>query len=602
MMGRAPMFLFQLFRSFLPLHNPIGFGADDFVELGLAALLVLVILFHARTAAWLQRLARRTGLSMLLLAILPALRLALLPQSPIPTPAGADDFAHLLAGDTLLHGRLANPPHSLHQFFETVFVVQQPSYSSIFPIGQGMALALGRLVFGHPWAGVVLSIAVLCPLCYWMLRAWTTPGWALVGGMLAVIQFGPLRYWMNTYWGGAVSATAGCLVFGALPRLRSAQRSSRTRDAVLLGLGIGIQLLARPFECVLLIAAVMLFFLPELRHRPPWRQLARTASVAVLAALPAVGLTLVQNKQVTGSWTTLPYVLSRYQYGIPTTFTFQPNPTPHVPLTMDQQLDYDAQSAVHGQGPETIGSYAERFAGRARFYPFFFPPPLYLALPFFLLSLRQFRFLWVVLALLIFSLGTNFYPYFYPHYIAAAACLFVLVSVTGLERLSQWKIRGELAGQTASQLLVILCAAGFLFWYGFHLFANENASIAMLQYETWDFVNHGDPDGRIAVNGRLAQAPGKQLVFVRYWPRHMFAEWVHNAADIDQSRVVWAQDLGPLDNEKLRRYYPDRTVWLLEPDARPPRIEPYQPEPPPVSPKLEAPSPEQNGIQLLPVP
>jgi len=31
------MFLFDLFRSFLPLHNPIGFGAADFMEFALAA-------------------------------------------------------------------------------------------------------------------------------------------------------------------------------------------------------------------------------------------------------------------------------------------------------------------------------------------------------------------------------------------------------------------------------------------------------------------------------------------------------------------------------------------------------------------------------------
>jgi len=599
-MKRTPMFLFRLFRSFLPLHNPIGFGADDFVELGLAALLVLLILFHARTLAFLQSLARRTWLSMLVLAVLPlALRLALLPESPIPMAAGADDFAHLLVGDTLLQGRLANPTHRLHQFFETVFVVQEPAYSSIFPIGQGVILALGRLLFGHPWAGVALSVAALCPLCYWMLRAWTGPGWALVGGLLALMQFGPLRYWMNTYWGGAVSATAGCLVFGALPRLR---RESRTRDAIWLGLGIGIQLLCRPFECFLLVLAVILFFIPQLWRRAEWSKVVRTVAIAVLAAWPAVGWTLLQNKQVTGSWTKLPYILSRYQYGIPTTFTFQPNPTPHVPLTIDQQLDYDAQSAVHGQSPETIGAYLQRLAGRARFFRFFFLPPLYLVLPLYLLSLREFRFLWVILTLLIFSLGDNFYPYFYPHYIAAVACLFVLVSVTGLERLGRWKIRGDCAGLAAAQLLVILSVASFLFWYGFHLFANENASIAMRQYETWDFVNHGDPDGRIAINNRLASAPGRQLVFVRYWPRHLFAEWIHNAADIDASRIVLSQDLGPIQNEKLRRYYPDRTAWLLEPDAQPPRLEPYRTEPPPVAPQPKAPNPEENGIQLLPVP
>ena len=38
------MFLFDWFRSFLPLRNPIGFGAADFIELAAALLLVLVIL------------------------------------------------------------------------------------------------------------------------------------------------------------------------------------------------------------------------------------------------------------------------------------------------------------------------------------------------------------------------------------------------------------------------------------------------------------------------------------------------------------------------------------------------------------------------------
>jgi hypothetical protein len=595
--------MFQLFRSFLPLHNPIGFGASDFIELELTALLVLLIAIHAVLGGWARRLAARTGWSMLALAILPiALRLAMLAESPVPTPNGSDDFAHLLAADTLRHFRLANPPHPLHQFFETMFVLQEPTYSSIFPIGQGIALALGRMLFGNPWAGVVLSVAALCALCYWMLRAWTTPGWSLVGGLLAVIQFGPLRYWMNTYWGGAVSAVAGCLVFGSLPRLRA---NWRIRDAVLLGLGIGIQLLTRPFECVLLMVAVILFFLPALRAPREWRKLARATAAVTLSVLPAAGLTLLQNKQVTGSWTTLPYVLSRYQYGVPAAFTTQPNPVPHRELTPNQKLDYDEQAATHGNDTDTVLGYLERLADRARFYRFFFLPPLYLALPFFLPSLRQWRFVWMALALAAFGLGTNFYPYFYPHYIAAATCLFVLVSVIALERLSRVTIRGTPAGREAAQLLMFLCVAQFLFWYGFHLFANANASVVMLQYDTWDFVNHGDPEGRIAVRDRLAQAAGKQLVFVRYWPQHRFEEWIHNAADIDKAREVWALDLGAAENEKLRHYYPDRTVWLLEPDARPPKLAPFQqeqqPAPEPTKEPREKPSPEQNGIQLLPV-
>jgi hypothetical protein len=328
-------------------------------------------------------------------------------------------------------------------------------------------------------------------------------------------------------------------------------------------------LLTRPFEFILLGLAVLLFI------APPWRQTARIAAVASLAFLPAAALTLLQNKAVTGSWTTLPYVLSRYQYGIPTTFTFEPNPTPHRPLNQEQQVDYEVQSEVHGKNPETIGRYARRLLDRVRFYRFFFLAPLYAALPFFLLGLRESRFRRILLCLLVFTLGTNFYPYFYPHYIAAAACLLILVAVTGLERMSRWIVRGLPAGQELARAIVFLCAVHFLFWYGLHLGADERLAAAMWPYQSWDNINHGDPEGRDAIDRRLAEAPGRQLVFIRYSPKHLMQEWVHNEANIDSSRVVWASDLGPTENPTLLRYYPDRTAWLLEPDRSPPKLTPY---------------------------
>src|SRR5258708_30965053 len=163
-------------RWFLPLQNPLGFGAADFVELTLAAILiVLALVWRKRLEAWAQWLAPGTGWCMLFLGLLPiALRLLLLPHHPIPEPGVSDDFSYLLLADTLRHGRLANPAHAMHRFFETYFVLQEPTYSSIFPLGQGIALALGWMLFGHPWAGVALSTGALSALCYWMLRGWTT--------------------------------------------------------------------------------------------------------------------------------------------------------------------------------------------------------------------------------------------------------------------------------------------------------------------------------------------------------------------------------------------------------------------------------------------
>jgi hypothetical protein len=549
------MFLFDFFRSFLPMHNPLGFGASDFVEFALIALLAALVLARGALEPVARRFADRTAWCMLLLFALPiVLRLALLPHFPIPTPGGADDYSYILLADTLRHFRLANPTHPMHNFFETVFVLQQPTYSSIYSPGPGLALALGWDLLGHPWAGVALGVGAFCALSYWMLRGWTTPGWALAGGLLTVAEFGPLNEWMNIYWGGAVSAAAGCLAFGALPRLRN---QPTRRDAILLGAGLGIHMLTRPFESIFLWIAAAAFLLPD------WRKLAKFAPDAALSVLPAVALTLFHAHAVTGSWTTIPYAESRYQYGVPTTFTFQPAPVAHNDLTAQQRLTYEGQTEVH----DSAGPFFDRWAVRLRFYRFFLLAPLYLALPFFLTHLREPRFIWLAATVLLFTLGTTFYPYFFPQYVAATACLLLLAAILGIERLSRISPEG-------ARLLLYLAGAHFLFFYGLHALGNDRIYIAMRHFESWDYVNSGDPEGRLAIDRQLAAIPGKKLVFVRYSPQHQFHEWIHNAADIDRAPVVMALDRIS-DNATLRKYYPDRSVWLLEPDAKPVRLAPY---------------------------
>jgi hypothetical protein len=257
----------------------------------------------------------------------------------------------------------------------------------------------------------------------------------------------------------------------------------------------------------------------------------------------------------------LPYALSQYQYGVPAALTFQQDAAPHRELTREQQLDYKMQVSFRGEHAETVGAYLLRLAYRIRYYRFFFMPPLYLTLPFFFAALRDPRFVWAVVFPVILALGINFFPAFQYHYMAAVTCFFVLIGVTGLQQLSRFS-------PLAAGVVILLCIAQFAFEYGLHVFSNDPWSLALR-----------NPERRVAVNNQLARAPGKQLVFVRYWPRHIFQdEWVYNAADIDGARVVWARDLGAVEDEKLRQHYPDRTVWLLEPDARPPRLTPYMVE------------------------
>ena len=98
--------------SFTPLHNPIGFGAIDFIELAVAAMMVaLALLWPRYGAAPAARFAHRTVWCMIFLAALPVvLRLILLPSHPVPRPDLYDEFGHLLMADTLRHWRSGWPP------------------------------------------------------------------------------------------------------------------------------------------------------------------------------------------------------------------------------------------------------------------------------------------------------------------------------------------------------------------------------------------------------------------------------------------------------------------------------------------------------------
>lgn len=566
---------------FLTLFDfPFSFGSADLLELAIAALVAALLFAAPWIERWARALALRPRVSFAILAALPILlRLLLLPHHPVPEPNIRDDFGHLLVADTLLHGRLANPPHARSAFFETTFVLQHPTYSSIYPPGQGLVLALGRLLAHTPWAGVLLESGALAALCYWMVRAWASPLAALTGGLLTVFTLGPLNEWTNTYSGGALSAIAGCLVFGSLPRLKGARPRLH---ALLLGSGVALQMITRPYECVLLLIAAALYFAPAMRRPSPIRTWIPLTGLALLAASAALVLTVLQNKAVTGSFTTLPYALSQFEYGVPAAFTFQSNPVPHRALTPQQQLEYKSQSAFHGDSADTLLKFLMRLEYRVRFYRFYLFVPLYFALLAFLWSARSFRRLWVLTACAVFTLGTNFFPYLYPRYIAAVACLFILMSVAGLQTLHSLVVRGRPAGRRAAIFLLALCAAQFLFWYALHVFDDCETAIALKQYESWDAINHLDSGLREPIERILSRLPGPKLVFVSYWPSHLFQhEWVYNAADIDASQVVWARDLGPAQNESLIRYYRDRSAWLLEPDAQPPRLTPYRLHPPP---------------------
>jgi hypothetical protein len=187
---------------------------------------------------------------------------------------------------------------------------------------------------------------------------------------------------------------------------------------------------------------------------------------------------------------------------------------------------------------------------------------------------RRVRFLAICLGVL--TVGMMVEIFLIPHYMAPFTAAIYALGLQGMRHMRVFRPGDQPVGMALVRLtmvvLIVMC--------GFRLYAQPlHLSFPEWPSSTWNFSWYG-PDvfgkDRVEVERKLESLPGGQIAIVRYSAEHNPQdEWIYNAANIDQSKVIWAREMDPANNRELFQYYKDRKVWLVLPDTRPVTVSPY---------------------------
>lgn len=484
-------------------------------------------------------------------------------------PSIHDELSYLMAADTFAQGRLTNPTHPLWRHFETIHVLQQPTRQSKYPPAQALFLAAGQVLTGRPIVGVWISVSLACMALYWCLRGWVPRRWAVYGGLLPAFRFGAgihytdpdWAYWATTYWGGAVALLGGCLVLGAVVRLT--QGKSTRLAGCAMGLGLGVLAASRPLEGLTLAVPVTLLLGVSLLRKGGVQQLRRRLALTVAVVAVLLSALGYYHWRVTGSPFTMPYQAYSEAYDVTPVFRWQE-------FREEPEYRHDVVRRYHTEfmvrlAERQLRGLGVRLLDAQNLASFFLGRTLAVVALIGLLFWGNRWRPWLLLLLITGMCGhavTLISP-FRAHYFAPFVPLVVLLVLQGLRIVSTWTFGRRRVGEWVAQGVVVASVGAFV------VGAGARANVPPETAEAFAFA-------RQVIVEQLEARAARQLVIVRYESDHyLHQEWVYNRADIDAAKVVWAREMSTAENAELLDYFNDRTVWLFEPDASPPRLTPY---------------------------
>jgi len=507
--------------------------------------LVVIFLWPDRSKHLVDRLfaglagrAMTTGRALLVVGLLAGLGNAVLTliQGP-PIAVVSDEWSYLLATDTFASGRVTNPP-SPHRALVGENTLGTPTYQSKYPPAQGLILALGQRLGGHPLVGLWLSAALLAVAVTWCLQAWVGPQWALLGGLLIALRLGVGSYWNQSYWGGSVAAIGGALVYGAVRRL-TVMDKPRLRDSLLLALGLAVLANSRPFEGMLAsLPAAWMLFRWFMGLAASGRRLATVRIALPVAALLVVTVMGIgyYNWRVTGDPLKVPHLHYKELYERPSEFVWE-----RQPGAMSQHVI--VERTADGEEPSWWSVGLRNGWHRIWLVLFLFlSPALAVPLLFGLGVLRDRSLRPLALACVLVLFGHFASDQFYPHYSAPLTAPLWILAVVVLAGAYDWRWRTRPVGAGLSLVAIGLVVISFL-----------------VQVPAFRPDADAPIRKRLEFQQDLQDRPGRHLVL---GPRSVV--YNYNPADLRGAEVLWAADMGAEENARLFELFPDYERWWME--------------------------------------
>jgi hypothetical protein len=384
-----------------------------------------------------------------------------------------------------------------------------------------------------------------------------------------------------------IAATGGALFFGGLRRLF---RKLSVSSTVWMTVGGVILLNSRPFEGTLTMLPMLTVLLAWLLRDTTNRFSNKFSKVILPGLLVAViGLSAMgyQYYRVTGNAFTMPYSVHHEQYYPTPLFIFQPINKSAIKGNARIRRIYDTYTSPPILGnllkieglPDSL--YLSPFYGIVYLVtalPLFFFSPMLTILLFAVLPLLIWRSRWLLLitVTIVFTFACMCLGIWWDQYHYAApltSCFFLLIT----EGFRQFYVVSKKGTKRRFVFFTLLglTIGSFIFIQMFsyeqpqmnedfsnqktmiseHLVANEPLQVKIPTRATFFKVEFEDV---------IEKLPNKYIAIVTYNSGYDFHdEIVYNKADIENSKLIWAHNLGSEKNKLLIDYYNDRkVVWI----------------------------------------